>query len=124
MTFVFTLSRLLLGVVFVVFGLNGFVSFIPVPEQPEAAALFIQQLIDTGYMLYFWKSIEVLSGLMLLANRFTLLASLAALPVSANIFAFHLFLDPGNILIGATVLILNLFVLARHKESLKVLMQP
>lgn len=124
MTMVFTLTRLLLGVVFVVFGLNGFITFIPVPEQPEAAAKFMEQLIETGYMLYFWKSIEVLSGLMLLANRFTLLAGLAALPVSANIFAFHLFLDQSNILIGAIVLILNLMVLASHKGSLKVLVQP
>lgn len=121
MLHIFTICRLLLGIVYVVFGINGFVTFIPVPEQSPAAARFIDDLIATGYMLYFWKSIEVISGILLIADRFTLLAGLIALPVSANILAFHLFLDPRNLPMGAAVFLLNLAILARHKEALRVL---
>lgn len=123
MNYAFHAARLLLGVVYLVFGANGFVTFIPVPEQPPAAAQFIADLIATGYMLYFWKSIEVISALLLLINRYTLFAALIALPVSANILAFHLFLDPDSLLIGLTVFALNAIILAGHRDALRVLIR-
>lgn len=123
MNYAFHAARLLLGIVYLVFGANGFVTFIPVPEQPPAAAQFIADLIATGYMLYFWKSIEVISAILFLVNRYTLFAALIALPVSANILAFHLFLDPDSLLIGLAVFALNAIILAGHRDALRVLMK-
>ena len=112
-------SRLLLGLIFLIFGLNGFFNFIPVPAQPEPASRFISQLITTGYMLYFWKSIEIISAICFLLNHYTFVAGLIALPVSTNIFAFHLFLDKEPILISILVLVLNIIILSKFKKILR-----
>jgi len=111
--------RLILGIIFLVFGVNGFYTFIPVPKMAPAAEEFMSALINTGYMLYFWKSIEVVSGVMLITNRFVFLATLILLPITANIFLFHLFLDPKNLLIGFFVLTANLAILYSFKEKIK-----
>ena len=65
-----TVVRYILGAAFFVFGLNGFLHFIPQPPPPPAAGAFIGALIATGYMLPLIKGTEVLAGLFLLGNRF------------------------------------------------------
>lgn len=103
-------ARIILGLVYLIFGLNGFFNFIPVPEQPERAKAFIDALIETGYMLYFWKGVEVIGGLMLIANFKTPLASIILFPITLNILAFHLFLDPLGLPIGVLLMALNLYL--------------
>ncbi|MFY7930785.1 MAG: DoxX family protein, partial [Oligoflexus sp.] len=57
---------------------------------------FIKDLIATGYMLPLWKGSEVVTGVLLLLNRYVALATVLIAPVIVNIVAFHVFLDPGN----------------------------
>lgn len=116
---VFRVSKVLLGLIYFIFGLNGFFNFIPAPELSEPAGRFIGELVATGYMLYFWKSIEVVSGFLFLINKNTLFAALAILPISANIITFHLFLDIKSLPLGAAVFILNIIILINHKELVK-----
>ncbi len=99
------IARLLLGLVFTVFGLNGFLNFLPMPPLPEAAGAFMGALAATGYMFPVIKGFEVLAGLMLLANRFTPLALLFLAPIVVNIFLFHLFLEPASSLPMPIILI-------------------
>jgi len=90
------LMRILLGAILVVFGLNKFLSFIPAPELPENAANFINSLASTGYVLQVVGVIEILIGLLLLLNKWVAFALVVLVPISVNIFLFHLFLDiPG-----------------------------
>lgn len=87
------IARLLLGLVFTVFGLNGFLQFLPMPPMPEAAGAFMGAMAATGYMFPLIKGVEVVAGLMLLANRFVPLALLFLAPIVVNIFFFHAVLD-------------------------------
>src|SRR5580692_7855549 len=84
-----TVARVLLGVVFFVFGLNGFLHFIPQPPPPAPAGAFFSALFATGYMLPLVMGTELLVGVLLLANRFVPLALALVAPIIVNIVAFH-----------------------------------
>ncbi len=99
-------TRYLLGAIFVIFGLNGFFQFIPVPGLAPAGALFMGAIIHTGYLMILIKVVEVLCGLALLLNRRVPLALIFLGPIVVNIFLFHLMLDRGGVIIGASVALL------------------
>lgn len=103
-----TTVRLLLGVLFFVFGLNGFLGFIPQPPHPESAGAFLGALAATGYMFPLIKGTEVVAGALLLSNRFVPLALVLLAPVIVNIVAFHAVLDPAGLPIALVVLALEL----------------
>ena len=66
-----TAGRILLGLTFFVFGLNGFLNFLPQQSNiPEGALAFAGALLKTGYMFPLLKSTEVIAGALLLSNRF------------------------------------------------------
>lgn len=94
-----TAARLLLGAVFFVFGLNGFLHFIPQPPPSGDALTFIGGLAATGYFFPLLKATEVLAGLALLANRFVPLALVVLAPIVVNIVAFHAFLAPAGMVL-------------------------
>lgn len=88
-------SRYLLGAIFFIFGLNGFLGFITPPAPSPEGGAFLGALAATGYMFPFIKATEVLVGLALLTNKFTALAMVVIAPISINIFLYHAILDPG-----------------------------
>ena len=77
-------AQALLGLVFFVFGLNGFVEFLPMPEMGAEAGAYMGGLAATGYFFPVLKIVEILSGLLLLMRLFSPLA-LVLLACSANI---------------------------------------
>lgn len=99
----FAATRYLLGAIFLVFGLNGFFQFIPVPPLAPKAQAFMGAMIATGYLLILVKAIEVLAGIALLLNRRVPLALILLGPIVVNILLFHLVLDPGGAFIGVFV---------------------
>jgi uncharacterized membrane protein YphA (DoxX/SURF4 family) len=103
-------ARLLLGLTFLVFGLNGFLHFLPQPAPPPAGGAFFGALYTTGYMLPLLKGTEVLAGALLLAGLFVPLALALLAPVIVNIVAFHLFLAPGNYGVVALVLASEIYL--------------
>ncbi len=88
-------ARILLGLVFFVFGLNGFLNFLPQPPLPEAAAPFVTGLFQSGYFFPFLKGVEVTASLLLLTGVFVPLALAVLAPIVVNIALFHLFLAPS-----------------------------
>ena len=100
------ISRLFLGVVFLVAGINGYFvifGFEPfIATSPEAMALF-----EFEYLLIAEKSLEVICGILLIINQFTPLAIAILSPIITNIFLLHLFLD-HSLLILAIILVLTL----------------
>src|SRR3954469_729325 len=93
------IARVLLGLLFLVFGLNFFVPFIPMGAQPPmspAVTAFNTGLFGAGYFFPFLKGLEVICGLALVINRFTALFLLVLLPITINIFLFHVELAPSN----------------------------
>jgi hypothetical protein len=93
-------TRILLGLTFFVFGLNGFLSFLPQPPMPAAAGAFAGGLAGAGYFFPLLKSIEVIAGALLLGNRFVPLALTVLAPIVVNIAAFHVFLAPNPVMVA------------------------
>ena len=102
-------ARLLLGLIFTVFGLNGFFNFMPFPDMPEGAGAFMGGLAGSGYFFPFLKLTETVCGLLLLSNRMVPLALTILAPVVLNIILFHIFLWPDPA--GIVVPILNVILL-------------
>jgi uncharacterized membrane protein YphA (DoxX/SURF4 family) len=100
-----TAARVLLGLVFFVFGLNGFLNFLPAPPPSGPAGAFGTALAATGYMWPLIKGTELVGGALLLSNRFVPLALALLAPVIVNIVAFHTALAPPN---PVTFLVLGL----------------
>lgn len=104
------IARSLLGLIYLVFGLNFFLHFIPTPPPTGTAAAFEGGLIGAGYFFPFMKVIEIASGFFLIINRFTAFFLMILFPVTLNIFMFHAFLAPAGLPIGGLMLILHLFL--------------
>jgi len=113
------IARILMGLLFFVFGLNGFLNFIPQPKTPmpaDALSLF-GAFMKSGYMIPLIFATQLAVGTMLLANRFVPLALALIAPVIVNIIAFHLFLDPSGIAPGAVVLILEAYLVWANRRA-------
>lgn len=82
--------RVLLGLIFLVLGLNKFLNFIPVPPPSGTAGEFMFGLSKASYFFPFLALVEVLSGLLLLSGALVPLALLLLSPVILNIFLYHL----------------------------------
>lgn len=65
-TYIRAALRTLLGLIFVIFGLNGFLHFLPMPPVPTPAAAFSGPLFATGYMIPLLFATQVLGGVLLL----------------------------------------------------------
>jgi putative oxidoreductase len=106
MKIVVLIARLLLGLVFVVFGLNGFLNFLSMGPMPTGlAGQFIGALVLSHY---FWvvAGLQLVGGLLLLVNRFVPLALVLLGPVIVNILLYHLFLNPTGFAPAIVVTIL------------------
>ena len=110
-------ARLLVGLVLFVFGLNGFLHFIPQPPPPQPALAFFGALFATGYMLPLIMGTQLLVGVLLLANRFVPLALVLIAPVIVNIVAFHVALAPAGLPLALVVLTLELVLAWSHREA-------
>jgi len=114
MKIVTLIARLLLGLMFVVFGSNGFLHFIPMGEMPSGlAGGFMAALAGTPYF-YFVAAIMVITGLLFLVNRFVPLALMLLGPVLVNILLYHAFLHPQGFQPGAVATLLWLVVFFAH----------
>jgi len=123
MRFLPTAARVLLGLVFFVFGLNGFFQFIPAPPPPPAAGAFAGALFATGYFFPLLKTVETLSGLLLLSGRFVPLALTALAPIVVNIVFFHAFLHPAGLAVPVVVLGLEVFLAWCYRSSFAPLLK-
>ena len=112
-------SRFVLGVLLLIFGLNKFLHFLPMPPMQGAAGEFMGAIVATGYLFQLIAVVEVVVGILLVLNRYAPLALVLLAPVSLNIILFHLFLDPGSMAAGALVTLLNVYLLFAHKAKYK-----
>ena len=117
MNAVSTVARLLLGLVFLVFGLNGFLHFIPNMPMPDAAVAFFGALAATGYMMPLLFTTQVVGGVLLLSGMYVPLGLALLAPVIVNIFLFHLFLAPGGLVIAIIVAAIELFLAWRYSNA-------
>jgi putative oxidoreductase len=109
-----TIAGILLGLIFIIFGLNFFLKFIPIPQAPVGSppAMYMSALYATGY-LAFIKVMEILGGVLVAIPKTRNIGLLILGPIIVNILCFHIFLtkgatliDPMNILISVLALFL------------------
>jgi len=118
-----TTARILLGLVFFVFGLNGFLQFLPQPPLPAPAGAFMGALAATGYMFPLIKGTEIVAGLLLLGGRFVPLALVLLAPVIVNIVLFHVVLAPANMLLVVLVLALEVYLAWAYRGAFTGVLQ-
>jgi uncharacterized membrane protein YphA (DoxX/SURF4 family) len=112
-----TVARLLLGLIFAVFGLNGFLHFIPTPPPSGPAGAFGSAMFATGYLFQLVKGTEVTVAVLLLSNRFVPLALALLAPVVVNIVAFHAFLAPSGLPLPLVILALEVYLARSYREA-------
>jgi uncharacterized membrane protein YphA (DoxX/SURF4 family) len=113
-----TAARILLGFIFLVFGLNGFLNFLPQSGNiPEAALAFAGALMKTRYMFPLIKGTEVIVGVLLLSNRFVPLALALVAPIVVNIFAFHAILAPAGIGLSAVIVAIVAYLAWSYRDA-------
>ena len=116
MKIVILIARLLLGLVFVVMGLNGFLNFLSMGPMPTGlAGQFIGALFQSHYF-FVVAALQILGGALLLVNRFVPLALVLLGPVIVNILLYHLFLNPAGIALAIAVTILWFIVFYGHRQ--------
>jgi putative oxidoreductase len=110
------IARFLLGLIFLGFGLNGFLNFLSMGPMPTGlAGQFIGALFQSHY-LWVVAGLQVVGGLLLLVNRFVPLALVLLGPVIVNILLYHLFLHPAGVAPAILVTILWFIVFYGHRQ--------
>ena len=96
-----TFFRVLLGLIYLVFGLDYFLHFIPYqPMHTGAAAALKEGLIGTGYIYPMMKTIQIVGGISLIINRYPAFSAVMLFPISLNVLLFHTILVPSGWLMG------------------------
>ncbi len=118
------IARVLLGLIFVVFGANYFFNFLPQPPMNEQAGAFIGALIASGYLFPFMKIVDIAAGIMLLAGRFVPLALVLLAPIVLNILFFHVFLDSSGMPMTILIVVLELFLAWAYRGAFRGILSP
>ena len=111
------IARYLLGLIFLVFGANGFLHFIPMPPPSGVAGQFMGALF-VSHMLVVIFLLQLLGGILLLVGRYVALALVLLGPVIVNIVLFHSFMAPSGLPLATVVVILWLLTAWSVRESL------
>ncbi|HEY0968082.1 MAG TPA: DoxX family protein [Opitutaceae bacterium] len=119
-----TIVRFLLGLPLALFGLNGFLNFIPQPETPlpERAVAFATALMESGYMMPLIGLTQLVVGLCLVFNRFVPLALVLLAPFLVNSLAFHVFLEPSGLPPACVFLALHLYLAWVYRAAYRPLL--
>ena len=115
--------RVLLGLMFLVFGLNGFLNFMPAPKDlPPDVITVSTGLMKGGYMAVV-SAAEILVALLLLTNRFVPLALALLAPVVVGIITFHIAVSPATIIPGLVVLLMELYLAWAYRGAFRPMLR-
>ena len=117
-----TISRYLLGLIFTVFGLNGFLNFIHQPPPPNPFAIQFLVAVSSSHFAAFFFAVQVLAVLLLLSGYFVPLALMLLAAELYNILAFHLTLAPASIPPALLASVLWILVFLQYRASFKAVL--
>lgn len=110
------ISRLLLGLIFLVFGLNGFLNFLPMPAPTGLAGQFFGALFASHYLIVILL-VQVIAAVLLLISQYVPLALTLLGPVLVNILCFHVFMAPSGLPLALVVTLLWAVVFLRYRAA-------
>jgi hypothetical protein len=111
-----TIARVLLGLLFATFGLNGFLNFIHMPPPTGLAGQFFGVLFASHYLVPIF-ALQLVAGALLLANRFVPLALALLAPVIVNILLFHCLMAPEGLPLACVATLLWAVVFIRMRSA-------
>lgn len=117
MKIVSRIAQILLGLIFLTFGLNGFLHFIPMQPPSGVAGQFVGALFVSHYLVFIF-GLQVLVAVLLLMNRFVPLALVLIAPVIVNILFFHALMAPSGLPLALLVALLWIIVALMHRQYL------
>lgn len=120
-------ARVLLGLVFFVFGLGGLLNWFPAPPPetlPPKLVAFDAAMRSSGYLFELVKITEAAMGLLLLVNRFVPLALVVLAPIVVNIVLVHVLLAPAGLAMAVVILGLHLYLAWVHRRAFAPLLTP
>lgn len=117
MKIVSVIARYLLGLIFVVFGLNGFLNFIHQPPPPNPLAIQFFVAVGASHFAAFFFAVQLIGGLLLLSGFFVPLALTVLAAELYNILAFHLTLAPASIAPALVACVLWVLVFLQYRNS-------
>lgn len=115
--------KLLLAINLVVFGLNKFLMFLPDLRLSPAATVFFEQLFASGYLMQLTGTVEIAVAVGLFFHQSAPVALIALAPISVNIVAFHLFLDPSTIVPALVVATMNVALAYLYRSRFAALIE-
>ena len=118
-----TIARYLAGLIFLVFGLNGFLNFIPLPP-PGGVAGQVMSVLYVSHYLWVIFAFQVIAGALLLANRYVPLAVAILAPVIVNILTFHALMAPSGLPLALFVAVLWALIFVSVRPAFAGLFQP
>lgn len=107
----------LVGFMMIVFGLNKFAGFMPMPPMPAAAGELMGAFGASGWLIPLIALAEIVGGALLLITKTRALGAIVLFPVIVGIFLFHLVLDPGGLVIGVILLVVNCWIIFENKDK-------
>jgi hypothetical protein len=116
------IARYLAGVVFLVFGLNGFLNFVPLPPPAGIAGQFMGALYASHYLWVIF-AFQLVAGVLLLANRYVPLALAMLAPVIVNILSFHVLMAPSGLPLALFVAVLWAVIFVDVRPAFAALFQ-
>ena len=99
------IARFLLGLIFLVFGLNGFLHFIPASLPSGTAGQFVGALFVSNYLVVIFL-LQIAAAILLLTNRYIPLALTLLAPVVVNILLFHVLMALSGLPLALVVTVL------------------
>jgi putative oxidoreductase len=117
------IARFLLGLIFLVFGLNGFFHFIPMPPPTGVAGQFMGALFVSQYLVVVF-ALQLIGAVLLLTNRYVPLALAILAPIIFNIWLFHLLMAPSGLPLALVATTLWILVFLGVRSAFAGLLQP
>lgn len=115
-------ARILTGLVFLVFSLNGFLHFIPMPSPGGVAGQFIGALFISHYLVVIFL-LQLIPAVLLLLDRYVPLALVLLAPIIFNILCFHAFMAPAGLPLALFVTVLWIVAFAGVRSAFSGIFQ-
>lgn len=112
-------ARILLGLMFFVFGLNGILHFLPMPAMPDNDASRLSAIMMAHGWMTFVAVLQVIGGLLLLVGRYVPMALVILGPIIVNILLYHFLLDPKGVAPGLLAALLEIFLIWAYRLSFR-----